>query len=108
MTSLKPQPAPRPQDYSQSSPKIVDLRFTVNLLFSRFYIVLFVGKDRRKQQRSYPVSRWTRLANIVAAVILLLGLNVTITGSLFIAGYLVKSALGIDIFPHSHLRDFVP
>lgn len=108
MNNLRSQPARLSNDYSQPSPKIVDLRFTVNLLFSRFYIVLFVGKDRRKQSRSYPVSRWTRLANIVAATILLLGLNVTITGSLFIAGYLVKSALGIDIFPHTHLRDFVP
>ena len=87
------------------SPKLVDLRFGVDLLISRFYVVLLVGKDRRKQSRPYLPKPVSRIGNTIAAVLLLLTINLLI--SLFIALfiYLVKSAIGIDLFPHSHLTD---
>ncbi|HEY9698811.1 MAG TPA: hypothetical protein V6D10_16220 [Trichocoleus sp.] len=91
----------------KSSPKLVDLRFGVDLLFSRFYVVLLVGKDRRKQSRPYLPKPVSRIGNKIAAVLLLLTINLLI--SLFIAlfVYLVKSAVGIDLFPHSHLTEQV-
>jgi hypothetical protein len=87
------------------NPKLVDLRFTVDLVLSRFYVVLFVGKDRRQQTRSYFPSSMSRLGNVVAAVLLLLGLNLLISLLLFLLAYLIKSAVGIDLFPDSHLSD---
>lgn len=87
------------------SPKIVDLRFTVDLILSRFYIVLFVGKERRRGSRSYLPQRATRVGNAVAAIVLLVSLNLLITSILFLFLYLLKSALGIDLFAGEHLID---
>ena len=87
------------------SPKLVDLRFTVDLVLSRFYIVLFVGKDRRQQKRPYRSNSISRMGNAIAAVLLLLGLNLLISLFLFLFIYLIKSAAGVDLFPDSHLSD---
>lgn len=92
------------QAIPKPSPKIVDLRFTVDLILSRFYIVLFVGKERRIGRRSHPVTRVTKLGNIVAAFILLLCLNLLISTFIFLLLYLLKSALGINLF-EGHLID---
>lgn len=91
----------------QPSPKLVDLRFTVDLIFSRFYIVLFVGKDRRSKKRAYFQNKLVRIGNFIAAVILLLGVNLVISASVILVAYLLKSAIGIDIFAHQHLSDVV-
>ncbi|MEA5447733.1 hypothetical protein VB780_04075 [Leptolyngbya sp. CCNP1308] len=87
------------------APKLVDLRFEVDLLISRYFIVLMVGKDRRRAPRSAPVSRFTQFGNWMAAVILLLGFNLAISTSVLMAAYLIKSALGIDLLP-GHFRGF--
>jgi len=87
------------------SPKIVDLRFGIDLLISRFYIVLFVGKDRRQSRRSYVPSPVTRIGNVIVAIALLVGINVLISMGIFLLAYLTKSAVGIDLFPDSHLSD---
>lgn len=87
------------------NPKLVDLRFTVDLVLDRFYVVLFVGKDRRQQQRSYLPRAITRAGNAIAAVVLLLGLNLLISLVVLMFAYLVKSAAGIDFSPDSHLSD---
>lgn len=89
----------------QPSPKLIDLRFDIDLLLSRYYIVLMVGKDRRRSTRPYAVSGVTRWANWVAAVVLLLGLNLAISAGVLLLAYLLKSALGINLFP-GHLRGF--
>jgi hypothetical protein len=91
----------------QPNPKLVDLRFSVDLILARFYVVLFVGKDRRQQKRPYLPARMARVGNIVAAVILLLGLNLLISLFIFLFAYLTKSAIGIDLFPSQHLADQV-
>ncbi|MCU0524346.1 MAG: hypothetical protein MUF72_05930 [Elainella sp. Prado103] len=87
------------------APKLVDLRFGVDLIASRFYVVLLVGKDRRRQRRSYLPEPMVRVGNGIAAVVLLLGLNLLISLIIFLLAYLVKSAVGIDLFPDSHLAD---
>ncbi|MEE3716416.1 hypothetical protein V2H45_06640 [Tumidithrix elongata RA019] len=81
------------------SPKIVDLRFMVDLVIVRFYIVLFVGKDRRYGDRQYPLPKVTKFANIIAAILLLLAVNLAISAFVLLLAYLVKSGLGIDLFP---------
>jgi len=87
------------------SPKIVDLRFGVDLIISRFYVVLFVGKEQRRYQRQYFSKGVSRVGNAIATVLLLIGLNLFISLLIFLLLYLVKSALGIDFFPHEHLGD---
>lgn len=87
-------------------PKMVDLRINIDLIVSRFYIVLFVGKDRRKSQRSHTASGFTAVANRIAAIFMLVGLNLTISLFIFLVAYLVKSALGINLFS-SHLSDYL-
>ncbi|MGD1862781.1 MAG: hypothetical protein ACFB0E_22775 [Leptolyngbyaceae cyanobacterium] len=88
---------------SPPTPKIVDLRITVDLIFSRFFLVLFVGKDRRQTLRDRPESRGAAIFNWLAAVILLIGFNFTFCLSLVLVAYLLKSALNIDLMP-GHLR----
>lgn len=85
--------APKP------APKIVDLRFIVDLIFSRFYVVLFVGKEKRQKQRYHLPSKFTKIANIVIVAIMLIGINLLITLAIFIFAYLIKSAVGIDFLP---------
>lgn len=93
------QSAPKP------APKIVDLRVGLDLVFSRFYVVLLVGKDRRKQRRQYFSERVARVGNAIAAALLLLSINLLISLFILLLAYLVKSALGIDLFSHEHLGD---
>jgi len=87
------------------SPKIVDLRFGVDLVISRFYVVLFVGKDRRRKRRKFISEKVSRVGNAIATILLLIGLNLLISALLFLSLYLVKSALGVDFFPNEHLGD---
>lgn len=88
------------------SPKLIDLRLTIDLVFSRFYLVLFIGKDRRQAARSHHTTAFTRIANQVAVILLLLGLNLAISAFILLTAYLIKSALGINLFP-STLQEIV-
>ncbi|PSN18608.1 hypothetical protein C7271_11665 [filamentous cyanobacterium CCP5] len=87
------------------APKIVDLRFDIDLLVSRFYVVLFVGKDRRQSVRQHSVSPLTVIGNWLTAIVLLLGVNLAVSLAVMLLAYLVKSALGINLFP-GHFRGF--
>lgn len=72
----------------------VDLRFTLPIWRWRFYFVFLIGKDRRALTRRQEAwFRFTELAALVGFLTFsaLLGLLIL---------YLVKSALGIDIFPN--------
>ena len=91
----------------KKSPKLVDLRFVIDLVVTRYYLVLWVGKDHRKSVRSYPQTPLTRINNfVVVCLILLLLNNVSVTVSLFIGAYFVKSAVGINLLP-GHLENAV-
>lgn len=93
------------QAIPKNSPKIVDLRVTIDLILSRFYLVLLLGKERRRGQREYPVTGITRIGNLIAATLLLIAINLLISAFIFLLLYLIKSALGIDLFPGEHLKD---
>ncbi|MBD2187207.1 hypothetical protein [Pseudanabaena mucicola] len=81
-----------------TTPKIIDLRFVVDLVFTRYFVVLMIGKDRRKQQRHYEVNGVTRIANIIGAVLLIMAMSLLISAVTFLLLYLLKSSVGIDIF----------
>lgn len=89
-----------------SPPKIVDLRFTVDLIVSRFYVVLFLGKDRRQKQRRYIPQGLARIGNAITVIVLLLGANLFISAVIVLSVYLLKSALGINLLP-GHFPDLV-
>ena len=93
ITSILERAIPKP------SPKIVDFRFTVDLIFSRFYVVLFVGKDRRRKQRHQVTQGISRIGNAITAVILLLAANLVISALILLFAYLFKSAIGLNFFP---------
>jgi hypothetical protein len=86
-------------------PKLIDIRFAVDLVFTRFYIVLMVGKDRRGRRRAHPVRGFTKVGNAIAAVLLLLGANLAISAFMVLSFYLIKSMLGINLMP-GHLTDY--
>jgi hypothetical protein len=88
------------------SAKLVDLRFVIDLILSRFYVVLFIGKDRRAKQRRYMPRAMTRIGNTIAIIIILLGANLTISAFILLLGYLLKSAIGLDLLP-GHFPDTV-
>ncbi|ELS34692.1 hypothetical protein FEV09_01005 [Pseudanabaena catenata USMAC16] len=82
----------------QPSPKLIDLRFAIDVIFTRYFVVLMIGKDRRKQQRSYEVNGITKFANVVAAILLIIAMSLLISTVTILILYLIKSALGIDLF----------
>ncbi len=84
--------------------KLIDIRFVIDLIFSRFYVVLLVGKDIRKGRRQYPVKGVTKIGNMIAAFIMIVAINLLISAFFLLGLYLLKSALDIDLLP-GHFSD---
>ena len=83
----------------------VDARFSVPLYLKHIYFVLLMGRDRRKRARTNEFSRRIELKeqSLFMTVYLILSATVPV---IFISLYIIKSAMGIDIFPDKHLSDF--
>jgi hypothetical protein len=88
------------------SPKIVDFRITIDLIVERFYVVLLVGKDKRKQPRKYNLTPTNKIANFILAILILIIINLSITLFIFAIIYLLKSAYGVNIF-HDTLKETI-
>jgi uncharacterized membrane protein YidH (DUF202 family) len=85
----------------------IDIRVTLPLFFVRYYLILQSGRDRRSATRNAE-DRRRRAANqlfdwTVIAVVLFNVIQVV-----FLILYFIKSFLGINLFPHDHLIDFIP
>lgn len=91
---------------SQQRPKLIDLRFVIDLVVTRFYVVLMVGKDQRDQKRGHRVRGLTKAGNTLAAVLLLLSANLAISAFIVLSLYLIKSMLGINLMPR-HLTEYL-
>lgn len=95
----------------ESSRHAVDLRIRVPLFFRSYYVVLFMGRDRRRtvinteRYRLELLPKGLRRGLFVAASTLVLCVFVLCLLTLI---YLVKSAMGLDIFKNIHLYDLVP
>ena len=94
------------QAIPKPSPKIVDFKFVIDLVFSLFYIVLFVGKDLRRKQRQYVPEGIARVGNLIAAATLLIVSNLVFSAFILLFAYLLKSAMDINLFP-GHLQETV-
>ena len=88
----------------------IDMRLTIPLYFRAYYLVLFGGRDRRRTTLGFEAKRadeipeevkktvsWTASATIFGSVTVLF----------FATAYLLRSFMGIDIFPF-HLKDILP
>lgn len=89
------------------APKMVDIKFNVNLGISKFYIVLLMGIDRRNQNRQNIPKGFSRIGNWIAGILILIVLNLAISLVVFMAAYYIKSGLGINLFKNEHLIDKV-
>ncbi|SHO58597.1 hypothetical protein [Vibrio quintilis] len=71
----------------------VDVRKTVPWIGKRYYLVFLAGRDRRQHVRGDKL----KLTDILLAVFIAMVILTTI-GLALLALYLIKSALGIDVF----------
>lgn len=83
----------------------IDVRCVLPLFFIRLYAVILVGRDKRYNTRNKETSRklYAQGLSLGAMIYILLAMTIPIA---FILLYLIKSFLGIDIFPDQHLWDF--
>ena len=87
------------------TPKLVDLRFLVNFLAYRYYVVFFVVKDRRQRVRSEPVQPMVSKGNLVTALLVLIGINLLISLFIVLVIFLIKSVVGYSLLPHTYLAE---
>lgn len=85
------------------SHKILDVE-TSFFFFKHFYLTIYLGRDLRRRRRHFTRRRdWW--ASFLIKMGIYLSLAVIAALFIFMALYLIKSALGIDLFPNFHLRD---
>ena len=82
--------------------KLVDLRFWVDLLAYRFYVVLFIGKDHRRGDRAELAEPMARKGNVITALLLLIGINFLISLFILLIAVFVKLAVGYSLLPRAH------
>lgn len=85
------------------SPKLVDLRFWVDFLAYRYYVVFLLGKDRRQRERPEPTQPPARRGNAVTALLVLIGLNMLISIFVLLIALAIKLAIGYSVLPHPHV-----
>lgn len=89
----------------------VDVRLSLPFILRKYYILIFLGRDRRAKTLALERLRYIRLYRRILRSITLLALfllSTLLAGVLFIGLYRLKVALGIDIFPSFHLSDVIP
>lgn len=89
---------------------LMDVRVQIPLYWARYYIVFLLGRDMRSHVQEILLNRRQRSSRaaqigFIAMAVWLLIAGIAVTG--FIVLYLIKSAVGIDIFPDKHLGDFL-
>lgn len=82
----------------------VDLRGVIPLFFIRFYFVLLMGRDRRLPTRNKEDKR-RKKASLTSAMLSVYTLACMLLPIGLGLLYLIKSALGIDLFEGVHLSD---
>lgn len=75
----------------------VDFRRSFPFLHRRYFVVFLLGKDVRKRARETST-----IGRIFSTVGIMLGVLFCIL-SVLLALYMIKSALGIDVFNHFHV-----
>ena len=93
----------------QSGPRehSVDLRWTLNVLFDRFYVVILAGRDLRRRESESAQRARSDARKVIQSMLLLLAFIIPALLVLAVLLYGVKCMLGINIFESKHLLDFV-
>lgn len=89
---------------------LLDVRFRVPLFWTHYYAVILFGKDERRHSRALALGRRAATTQFLKAAVVLSVLALVALGTLvaaFFLLYLLKSAVGIDLFPDKHLADFL-
>jgi len=89
---------------------LLDVRVLLPLFFARYYVVILLGRDQRRHSRAVAATRVTATTRLLKALVVLGVLALVALGTLvavFFLLYLLKCALGIDVFPDRHLSDIL-
>jgi hypothetical protein len=98
------------RDDAKQRQSAIKLSGRIPLIFRSYYFVLMFGRDRRLRTLDRDAVRRALIPLPIRTFFYttLLVITTTAFGILaFVGLYMLKSALGIDIFPNYHLRDFV-
>ena len=80
-----------------ASRHLIDIRRSFPFFGKRFYLVFLFGRDLRQQHRQEST-----LSRILLTFLLLIGV-LFVTCCILLTLYMIKSALGIDVFQHFHV-----
>lgn len=86
----------------------VAIRFTLPLFFRKYYFAFFFGRDRRRITVDTEQSRIENTPQLVKSVLIFGGMSIFFFGlglTVLTGLYLLKNALGIDLFSDFHLSD---
>lgn len=86
----------------------LDVRFSLPLYFRTYYLVLVAGRDRRRSQFLVEKARLARLPKPLLRIFLFLALFllcVALVTGVFVALYMLKAMMNIDLIPGFHLTD---
>jgi len=84
----------------------LDVRGIIPLFFTQFYFVFLLGKDHRyKTKKAEGIRR--RESDFLASIMFFIFFISPLLVISFLALYFTKTELGIDLFPESHLFDFL-
>ncbi|BDH46344.1 hypothetical protein TUM12370_23880 [Salmonella enterica subsp. enterica serovar Choleraesuis] len=75
----------------------VDFRRSFPFLNRRYFVVFLLGKDMRKRARET-----SSVGRVLSTISITIGIVFCIL-SMLLALYMIKSALGIDVFKHFHV-----
>ena len=85
---------------------LIDSRFGF-WFFKKFYVVFFLGFDKRKTKRIKEKSIINKISKIFFLFFIYIIFIISISLIFFSVAYTIKTALGIDIFPDKHLYDWL-
>lgn len=86
---------------------IIDIRFSF-WFFKQWYVVFIFGRDTREGFKSLDKGDVDRSLSAVAKATTYIIMAIAILIMLLLLLYVLKSAVGIDIFPDKHFIDFLP
>lgn len=84
---------------------IIDIRFSF-WFFKQWYIVFIFGRDIRAGFKSMDKGDIDRSLSIVAKATTYIIMMISVIIMLLFLLYVLKSSVGIDLFPDKHLIDF--
>lgn len=83
-----------------------DLRGKINLFFMKYYFVFLIGRDRRAFVKDIEAER-IRKVSLIGNLVYFIFIILSIFFSTAVGLYLIKTLLGIDLFPGKHMGRYL-